>query len=477
MTSTEIERLREQVERLRDENAELRSAAPSPGRAVRSAPAGRRWRAWVSALCIVLATLLVPVSVVGGWTRAQLVDEQRFVDTFAPLAKDPAVQALVIDRTSSALDAAIDIDGLTNDLFDGIATLDLPAASQRALGLLRAPAAAGARSAVTSAVTRVVQSDAFATVWNRSLVAAHRALAAAATGGDGDVLAISGSGELRVQLGPVIDEVRSTLAQQGFALAAAIPAIDVSIVVARSDALTLVGPLYVLAATVGFVLPLVAVALFLLGVLVARRRSTAALGTGVGLVLGAGSVAAGVGIGGVALSLQAPALGVPAATLRAVYDAVVGRMQDTAVVLMVLGIVVGLAAWLAGHWAPARRIRAVSSSLTASARRGLRVRGVDTGRIGRWLFSRRPLVRIVLLVLAILVLALATPLTTGVVLGTTAGVLVAWLVLELLVQDPGDAATTAAEAGTLGRPEDGEGESVVVARSAAPPVASDADAP
>src|SRR5688572_26619625 len=64
---------------------------------------GGRWRAVLSALCIVIAAILVPVSVVGSWTRVQLVDETQFVDTFAPLADDPAVQAMIIDSALTAI--------------------------------------------------------------------------------------------------------------------------------------------------------------------------------------------------------------------------------------------------------------------------------------------------------------------------------------------------------------------------------------
>lgn len=441
---TEIEQLRAELARLREENDELRrvdTTPPTPSPAAPPASRGpRRWRAWVSALCIVIAAILVPVSVVGGWTRAQLVDEQRFVDTFGPLAQDPDVQALVVDRASTAIDQAVDIDGLTNDLFDGIAALDLPPAAQKALGLLRGPAASGARSMVTSAITKVVQSDAFAAVWDKSLVATHRALVAAATGSDADAVAISGRGELTVQLGPVIDELKTVLAQQGFGFANAIPSLNVSVVVAQADALTLIGPLYTLAATLGYVIPFISLAFFALGVLVARRRSTAVLGAGVGMVLAAGAFAVSLSAGGLVLSMQAASLGVPASTLQTIYDTVTGRMHDSAIVLVVLGAATALAAWLGGRWLLARRVRTLASSLTTSARRGLQARGLATGRFGVWLHRQRLLVRIALLVLALLVLVVADTVTVGLVLGTVAVALVVWLVLELLSRAPGDPA-------------------------------------
>ncbi len=441
----ELEKLRAEVSRLRTENDLLRAgdagspSDPEPAAATAPRPR-RRWRGWVSALCIVLAAVLVPVSIMGSWTRAQLVDEQRFVDTFGPLADDPNVQALIIDRTSTAIDDAVDIGGLTDTLFDGIASLDLPPAALNALNLLRAPAASGAKSLVTQAITQVVESDAFTAVWDKALVATHKALVAAATGGEGDALSISGNGELAVQLGPIIDDLKTALADNGFSFASAIPAMSISIVIAQSDALTAIGPAYTIATTVGYVLPFVSLGLFLLGILLARRRSTATLGTGIGIGIGGGVVAAGLAAGGLTLSLQSASLGIPAVTLQAVYDTVTGRMTDTALVLLIVGIIVALAAWLGGRWTPARRVRNLSSSLTTSARRGLQRRGLTTGRFGAWLYRQRLLVRIAVVVLAVLVLTLTTPLALAKVIGTLVVALIVWLVLELLAISPDDPA-------------------------------------
>src|SRR5690606_33736974 len=116
------------------------------------------WRAIVSALCIVIAGILVPVTIVSTWTRAQLVDEAAFVQTFAPLADDPGVQELVIQQSTAAINESLDVESFTDDLFDGLARLDLPPAALRALELLRRPAASGLQNLIENTVTRVVES-------------------------------------------------------------------------------------------------------------------------------------------------------------------------------------------------------------------------------------------------------------------------------------------------------------------------------
>ncbi|WP_460776458.1 hypothetical protein [Microbacterium sp. GXF7504] len=425
--------LRAEIERLQAENDRLRGTRP---------PRRGRWRAWVSVVCLVLAGILVPLSVVGVWTRAQLVDEQRFVETFAPLADDPQVQQVVIDQVDAAVQAQVDIPALTDTLFDGIATLDLPPAALSALELLRAPAASGAQTLITNTVGELVRSDAFGAIWDQALVSSHRALVAAATGGEGDAVVISGDGEIGIQVGPIISSMKGVLTDRGFAMAGMIPQIDATIVVAQADALALVMPVYAAGAAAGYVLPWAALLLLVAGVLVARDRMLGATGAGIAILAGAVATLLALGIGGTVLQTQAPALGVPSAAAASLWSIITGRMSTTAVVLVLLGVTVALAGWVAGRSAPARRLRGVGGSLAASARRSLRARGLDTGAFGTWLTAQRTLVTVGVVVLAVLVLVFA-PLTAGVVVSVVAGVLVLLLAAALLRKDAGDDAATA----------------------------------
>ncbi len=440
------------IRELEAENERLRAAADSVEPPTAEAPARERrpglWRAILSAVCIVLAGILVPLSVVGAWARTELVSEEAFVQTFAPLADDPDVQQLVIDQTTAAIYASVDIEGITNDVFDGIAGLDLPPSAITALNLLRAPAVSGVQSLIDTSVTRVVESDAFAAVWQRALIASHRALVATATGNEGGAVTIDGSGAVGIELGPIVDELKDRLVDQGFGFASAIPTINTTIIVAQSDALVVVGTVYGLAVTVGWWLPVIAVALAIAGILIARRRSTASMGVGIALALGSGALAIALTAAGAVLGLNAGNLGIPSRTLDTIFFTVVGAMRDTAVVLMFLGIVIAVAGWLAGRWSSAARVRGFAASLSGGARTALRRRGLDTGAFGDWLHRQRVLVRIVILVVAILSLFLLRPLSFGDIILVVVLALLVWLVAVLLERSPEDdleAADTAPE--------------------------------
>ena len=178
--------LQAELAALRAENEALRRGVVAPDEV---APPSRTrsgwWRSLLSALCITIAAILVPVSIVGAWARVQLTDEDAFVATLAPLVDDPAVQAMIIDESMEAVNAQVDFDQITADVFDGIAGLGLPPRAADALQLLEAPAANGLESLVTTTVTRVVESDAFAEVWATATRAAHRALVGVSTSDGG----------------------------------------------------------------------------------------------------------------------------------------------------------------------------------------------------------------------------------------------------------------------------------------------------
>src|SRR5688572_968704 len=275
----ELTALRLENEALRTEVAAAdEDTPPSSGR-------NGWWRALLSALCIIIATILVPISIIGAWAQVQLTDEDAFVATLAPLVDDPAVQSMIIDESMEAVNAQVDFDQITADVFDGIAGLGLPPRAADALQLLEAPAANGLESLVTTTVTRVVESDAFAEVWATATRAAHRALVGVSTSDGGGLIVRTDEG-VGIQLGAVVERVKQNLVDRGLGAAELIPTVDRVIILGEGDNLATIRTSYAAANTLGLWLPIIAIALFGLGILIARRRSAAVLGTGIGFALG-----------------------------------------------------------------------------------------------------------------------------------------------------------------------------------------------
>lgn len=427
--------LARRVRVLEEENARLSAGTIRP--AGESRWTRSRWRAFLSALCIVIAAILVPVSIASAWTRVQLVDENAFVATLAPLADDPSVQALVVDQAMNAITEKVDFTQVTGNLFDGIAGLGMPDRAMSALNLLRAPAAEGLQNLVQTAVTRVVQSDAFSTVWTGALRSAHRALATTATSDGAGVVVLTDQG-LGIQLGPIIDQVKQRLTDNGVGIAALIPSVNRTVIVSTGEAVTTIRTTYTLAVVAGGWLPFIALGFFVGGILLARRRTVAVVGSGTGLALGAGFLAASISAGAVGVSIAAGQLSLSPSALGVIYQSLVDEMANTAVVLAVLGVFIAVLGWVAGRGRTARRVRGLVGGINTSARTALAHRGLDTGRFGRWMGRQRVLVRSLVIVLAVACLLVLRPLSIGdVVLVVVLAVLAAW-VLELLQQRPGE---------------------------------------
>lgn len=451
--------LSERIARLESENARLRAAAgPVPGPAEAPPAAKRRPGRWVrslaSALCIIVATALVPAGVVAGWAKAQLVDEAAFVETFAPLASDPAVQDEVGRQVGGLIEREIDIDGITDAVFDGVAELDLNPRAAAALELLRVPAANGVRSMLHSGVSEFVRSDLFAGAWESALHVSHRTLVTAATQDSfvRGAVTIGATGEVAIQLGPIIEEVKAALVDGGFGFASAIPVIEASFVVAQSDALPLVSLVYGLTTALGWWLPLVALGLFVLGVLLAVRRPTAIAGSGIGILVGGASFLIALGVTGAVLQTSAPGLGVSAAALEAVFGQTVAGMRTSSWVLVILGVILALLGLSQGRNGWASALRRGLGRLNEGLRAWLSGLGFTTGTFGRWLAANRVLVGVLILVLAVVLLVLL-PFTTAAVVWVAVAALLLWWLLALC-EPPASAAPATGE-GT-GSIENGE---------------------
>ncbi len=422
------------------ENAELRNAEASRAASEPSNRSARAsWRAVVSAMLIVVATALVPVAVVTGWTKAVLVDEAQFVTKLAPLAQDPAIQDELTTQVSAIIGEQLDVAGLVDTTFDGLATLDLPRPAAAALDLLRAPAIQGAHSLIHESVGTLVRSDAFSDVWRTTLAASHRALVAAASGSAaGGAVTLDDTGHITLHLGPIVAQAKGALLDQGIRLAAQIPEVDATMTIAHNESLAYIGPTYRLAVALGWLLPIASLALFIGGVIVARRRRTALVGSGIGMIIGAGGLLAVFFTVRSVLGAQATQIGVAPAMLDAVFQQIVSDMRGTALTLIVLSSMLVVLVWLTGRTAPAAFVQGLVARGNQWIASALNDSGFHGGRFGSWVVSQRTLIRAALIVLVVLALVLL-PTTVVAVAWIAVLALLAWWVVVLLEMASGSA--------------------------------------
>ncbi|MGW0229443.1 hypothetical protein ACWDWO_14085 [Actinopolymorpha singaporensis] len=440
----ELERLRAEVGRARAETerltAQLHAAAPA---APEEAAAGaaerprRLWRTPVAVLVLVLGCLLAPISVVAIWSSTTVSDSNRYVETVAPLARDPAVQNAVASRTTEEIFKRLDLRGLLSQGVNGIlASTHLPPLVQERLRSLVGTISNGIEEFVRSKIGDLVKSDQFATAWVQGNRVAHQTLVKVLSGESRGITVQGNTAYL--QLGPFIDVAKQRLAKAGFGPAASIPQINPSIALFPAKDLVKLQTAYTWLNRLAIILPILTLALLGAAVVLARRHRRMLLAGGLGLaasmvVLGLVLVAAR------AIYLNSlPPDGMPPDAAAAIFDTLVRFLQAQLRTLAVVGVVVALGAAATGPSTAAVRTRSVLSTGIGRLRDSGESIGLRTGPVGSWTYDHRTLLRVAVITIAGIGFIAWNDPSIAVVLLLALLVLVALALIEFIARPPGE---------------------------------------
>lgn len=381
-----------ELERLRAENARLRAEADTHAEE-RTAARRRRGRAVGSVVLVVLGSLMLLVSVLTVWTRNQVLDTDRYVETVAPLASDPVITSTLSNRISETVSQEIDVESLAREALPENATF------------LAAPIAAGADTLIENATTKLVESDRFENAWVKANRAAHDGLVAAATGTDTDIIATD-DGKVVLKLSGLATEVVNDVDDRlGLDLASKIPTeklnVDFVLVDSRqlADLQTAVRMLNRLA-WLSVILTLV----FLAGAIaVAPDRRKALVRVGLGVALAMALLALGFGLGRDLLLSNLPDGVERPDAVAVVFDTLTRFVLQAVRVLFALGVAILVGAWLVGPSAAATRLRAFWDRLLG---RGSDLTGssIDLGPVPAWVSRHLTALRATIIALAFVVL-------------------------------------------------------------------------
>ncbi|MEU8460758.1 hypothetical protein [Streptomyces sp. NPDC029003] len=269
-------------------------------------------RTYLSAALIVLVALLVPVSAVAYWTHHELADAGRYTAAMSPLAENRAVQGVVVTQATRALAGQIDAG----------------------------PFQGGVDALIGEALHSFAGTPAYRTAWDAANRAAHTAFLAALDSGRGDAVTID--------LAPVTAQVRGELVADGVPLADRIPQTHLTVKVMEYDNLGALRKGFHMLQIAGVWLPVLTLVLAVSAVAVAVRRRRAVLATGLGLAAGAVLLWLAVVLGR-RLTLDDLPADVDRAAAGAVYDALTAFLRTTTWVVLAIGLLAALAAWLSGR--------------------------------------------------------------------------------------------------------------------------------
>lgn len=458
----------EEVERLREENERLREqVAAAPQRT------GHRGKSILSAFIIIVACLLAPLSVVAVWAKGEVTDTNRYVETVAPLAENPAIQEAVANKISDAIFAKINLEDLTSNVITALAdNRGLTAEQQAALKGLSGPVVSGIESFIRDQITKVIQSPQFAQAWATANEAAHDALVKALSGQDTGALQVQGN-EVTLNLAPVLDEVKQKLVAQGFTVAEKIPSVDTNIVLFQSDSISKMQQFYSLLEKVGFWMPIIVAILGIIAIFVANKRYVAVMGLGIGLILSMGVGLMLMSIARMEYLDKLPSTVNPQAA-QAVFDQLTEFLKGSLVSGVVAGVVLALAGYFVGPTAGGIATRRVSVRAAAYVQARLYGWGATMTAVRDFVRRTAVMWRVIAVIIALLIIFTQQYKSGTLIIWTAIGLLVALFIIQVLASnaqtepdspDAADPDQASGDDGPSGDDTTGETDKVVGATS------------
>ena len=307
-----------------------------------SPPDGRA-RRWLPLVLIVIATLLAFLAIFALWANRQLLNTENWTNTSSELIQNKPIRDQVGNFLVDELYASVDIKGTFED------------ALPPRLDPLAGPAAGAVKNLAERGVKNALARPRAQARWVEANRRAHGAFIKVVEGG-GEVVSTEG-GEVTLDLKAMLAQTSERVGVGG-RVQQRIPADAAQVTIMRSDELALVQDIVRLLKTLAIGLVVAALALFALAVYLARGwRREALRACGFGLVLAGGAALAVRSLAGDAVvdALATTEAVRPAA--EAAWTIATPLLDEAASAALGYGVVVVIAAWLAGPTGVATAIR------------------------------------------------------------------------------------------------------------------------
>ncbi len=372
-------------------------------------PRARRTRGIIAWVLVVLASLLIPISVISAWAITTVTNTDQYVATMAPLARN---QAIIDHLATKATDELFSTHVVQNKVTDVLPPKAKPIVQ---------PIVAQVKTYVHGIALNVFQSDQFGKLFDALNRRSHQTVIDILSGKQTPLTKALKNGEVVLNLTPQLNQLIDQLNSRGVKLFNPIKPILTNqsglgfTVVSKSQVSKFSG-LFNTLVTLGWALPVVAVVLGVLGVVVAvqRRKTLLRLAVGIGLftlvLLGA------LAYGRTTFLNQATSHRFDVGVAAAVWDTLIRFLKADLRWALLGCVLVAIGAWVAGParyavWirtrtaAAARWLVGQGRAVTSAAGRG--VSGSQGARkTGAWITEHVKGLRILGVVIAALVLLL-----------------------------------------------------------------------
>jgi hypothetical protein len=373
----------------------------------------RRISAWV---LIVLASILIPVSVLSVWAINTVTNTDKYVETMAPLARNPVI---VNGLATRATDALFSTHIVQNKVTDALPKSAKP---------LVAPIVTEVHSYIYNLAVKVFSSPQFGKLWDTLNRHSHDAVINVLTGKQTPLQKkLAKGGQIALNLSPALNNLIDDANAHGVTLFNPIKAVStqwLSFTVVSKQQVSKFSGIFNLVLKGKWIIPIVSLVLAILAVALAmeRRKTLVRLALGVTLmtllVLGGLSAGRGIFIG------QAAGGGFNSDGAAAVWDTVLRFLKTDLRWTLLIAVLVAFAGWVAGPARYAVWIRATTATGARWVGTQAHEFGSGAGRAGRavaessrvrrsagWIVEHRNGLRIVGVVVAGLVLVFGGNLT------------------------------------------------------------------
>lgn len=399
-------------------------ASPAPAPAPTSTGRGL-----VVVLCIVLAGLLTTPAAVAYWGQRTLNDSARYVETVGPLVNSARVQEAVATKVTNVIEQQVDVEAILNEAFAGVIT------ERPRLQALIGPLAGAINGLIESQVRDFLASDEFAEFWVAANTRLQQGLVRVLKGETSGAISQQGD-QVVLDVSEVIDRVKERLADRGLTMVENLPVADQDRQIVLFDApqLKQARNLYALFNPLAKWLLVAVGVLYLVALVVSRRRARTTVAIGAVLVANALLVAFAVSVGR-QMFVDALSDTEFAPATRVIYSTLLAYLTRGQAVLLWLGLILVVTGWYLGRNAFGTAVRThVCAGLESvgAALAGGPAAGPVAGP-GRWIAANAGWLRIAITVLGGVILLWGNEVSETRLFWATVVVVVLLAIVQVLV--------------------------------------------
>jgi hypothetical protein len=243
---------------------------------VRRRPRARRTRGIFAWILVVLASLLIPISIISAWAITTVTNTDQYVSTMAPLARD---QVIVDHLATKATDKLFSTHVVQNKVTDALPPKAKPIVQ---------PVVTQVKTYVHGVALNVFESEQFGKLFDTLNRRTHQTVVDVLTGKQTRLTKALNNGQVVLNLAPQLNQIIDKLNSRGVKLFKPIPTQSggLGFVVVSKAQISKFSGMFNTLVTLGWALPVAAVVLGVLGVVIAveRRKTLLRLAIGIGLI-------------------------------------------------------------------------------------------------------------------------------------------------------------------------------------------------